>query len=194
MPRPSEDRILAAAEAVFATKGFGACSLRDVLTAAECSTTAFYARFPSKGAVLEALIRQLLGDLHDAAAVALPRADGLGEGWDLGVDILVETLSGRKGLVKVTLTEAGMVAGPRQALRETYGLLAALLSAKLAALAERGKVDLPDPDALAWAIVGGLTMQVTRWAVFEQIDDAALAEALRATARSLLPQPKRRRR
>lgn len=192
MPRPSEDRILAAAERVFAEKGYGHCSLRDVLSAAECSTTAFYARFPSKAAVLEALIAQLLGDLHDAAAKVLPRATDLASGWDAGVDVLVSTLSDRKGLVKVALTEAGMSPAPRQALRNAYALLATLLAGNLRRLSDRGRIHIDDADALAWAVVGGLTMHVMRWAVFEELDDAGLATQLRATARSLLPRQKRR--
>jgi AcrR family transcriptional regulator len=193
MARPSEDTILSAAERVFATKGYGACSLRDVLGAAECSTTAFYARFASKEAVLEALIERLLGDLHDAVAEQLPRAADLASGWDTGVDVLVATLAGRKGLVKIALTEAAMAPGPRAALRSAYDLLAVLLADNLRRLADRGRIQLVDADALAWAIVGGLTMQVMRWSVFEELDDAALAESLRATARSLLPSQRRRR-
>lgn len=192
--RPSHDRILAAAEVVFAEKGFGTTSIRDLLSAAECSTTAFYARFPSKDAVLEALIRQLLGDLHDTAAGALARAKDLQSGWDLGVDLLVDALRDRKGLMKVALTEGAVVPASRAALRDTYGLLAALLASRLQAVAERRSVQLDDPPALAWAIVGALAMQVTRWAVFETIDDAELADALRATARAVLPAPRRRRR
>jgi AcrR family transcriptional regulator len=193
MPRPSEDRILAAAEQVFADKGYGACSLRDVLAAAECSTTAFYARFKSKEAVLEALIAQLLGDLHDAAAEVLPRATDIALGWDAGIDLLVATLSHRKGLMKLALTEAGMAPGPRTALRSAYASLASLLSANLRRVADRGRIEVADTDALAWAIVGGLNMQVMRWSVFEELDDAGLAESLRATARALLPRQRRRR-
>ena len=40
--------ILAAAEALFATTGYGEVSLRQLMAAAGVSTTAFYARFDSK--------------------------------------------------------------------------------------------------------------------------------------------------
>lgn len=191
--RPSHDRILAAAEAVFADKGFGATSIRDLLAAAECSTTAFYARFASKDAVLEALIRQLLGDLHDTAAEALGRTKDLQSGWDLGIELLVAALSDRKGLMKVALTEGATIPAARAALRDTYGLLAALLSSRLQKVAERRRIQIDDPEALAWAIVGALAMQITRWAVFETLDDTGLAGALSATARAVLPAPRRRR-
>jgi AcrR family transcriptional regulator len=191
MPAPSEEGILDAAERVFAEKGFGACSLRDVLTAAECSTTAFYARFASKDIVLQTLIVRLLEDLRDAAVEALPRAKTLADGWDVGIEVLVTTLRDRKGLVKVALSEAGSVEGPREALRDAYAMLAALLEHRLRDLAGRGRIDVADPAALAWAIVGGLTMQLMRWAVFETIGNDELPTALGSTAQALLPKSRR---
>ncbi|HET6582721.1 MAG TPA: helix-turn-helix domain-containing protein, partial [Nannocystaceae bacterium] len=70
--RPSHDAILATAERVFAERGFADTSLRELIAACGCSTTAFYARFATKDAVLEVLLRDLLVDLHDVAAEALP--------------------------------------------------------------------------------------------------------------------------
>ena len=176
-----------AAEEVFAARGFGNTSLRDLLAAAGCSTTAFYSRFASKEAVLETLVRELLEDLHDAAARALPQTGSVRDGWKRGIDLLVESLAGRRGLVRVALTDGAQVCGPREALRDEYALLAALLSAQLSAVAKKSKRKISDPEALAWAIVGALTMQVTRWAVFETLDDAALADALLSTANALMP-------
>lgn len=69
-----------------------------------------------------------------------------------------------------------------------------VLSARLTALAERERIDVAEPDALAWAIVGALSMELVRWAVYEEIDDAALAGALHPTARAMLSARRRRRR
>jgi AcrR family transcriptional regulator len=190
--RPSHDRILATAERVFAERGYADTSLRELIAACECSTTAFYARFATKAAVLESLLARLLDDLHDAAAAALPRARDLPQGFDRGVDVLVGALSGRRGLVRVALTEAATQPTTRAILRRAYGMLAALLAAHLAGQVARGRIELRDTDALAWAIVGALTMQVMRWAVFDELDDGALAAALRATARTMLPPSRRR--
>jgi AcrR family transcriptional regulator len=187
MPRPSRDKILAAAERVFGERGYGDTSLRELMAAAECSTTAFYARFSSKEAVLETLVRELLEDLYETAAQALPRTTGIDQGWDEGLRILVEALGGRRGTVRVLLTEASRVPGPRAVLRDAYAGLAALLSLQLKQAARRGAVDVPDAEALAWAIVGALSMQLTRWAVFEELDDEGLVGALRTTAGALLP-------
>lgn len=189
--RPSHDGILATAERVFAERGYGDTSLRELMSACGVSTTAFYARFPTKEAVLETLLRDLLVDLHDAAAQALPKAKDPAQGFDRGVDVLVAAIAERRGLVRVALTEAATVAPARAVLRDAYGMLAGLLAGQIAKLVARGRIDVADGDALAWALVGALTMQVMRWAVFEELADDQLAEALRATARTMLPARKR---
>lgn len=191
--RPSHDAILGTAERVFTERGYADTALRELIAACGCSTTAFYARFPTKEAVLATLLRELLVDLHDAAARALPRAQDLAAGFDHGVEVLVGALAGRRGLVRIALGEAARVPAARAVLRDAYGMLAALLSTQLAKQVDKGRIEVADADALAWALVGALTMQVTRWAVFEELDDAALARSLRATARTMLPALTRRR-
>jgi AcrR family transcriptional regulator len=186
-PRPSHDAILASAEKAFGERGFADTSLRELIAACGCSTTAFYARFATKEAVLETLLRDLLVDLHDAAAQVLPRAKDPAQGFDAGVDVLVAAIKDRRGLLRVALTEAGRIPSARAVMRDAYGMLAALLAGQMTKLVARGRIDVADADALAWALVGALTMQVTRWAVFEELADDELAEALRATARTMLP-------
>src|SRR4029079_12005758 len=92
-----------------------------------------------------------------------------------------------RGTVRVLLTEASRVPGPRAVLRDAYAGLAMLLSQQLQRAARKGTVEVPDAEALAWAIVGALSMQLTRWAVFEELDDEGLVRALRTTAGALLP-------
>ena len=190
--RPSHDAILAAAEKLFAERGYADTSLRELIAACGVSTTAFYARFATKEAVLETLLRDLLVDLHDAAAQALPRAKDPAQGFDRGVDVLVAAIAERRGLVRIMLTEAASSPSALAVVRGAYGMLAALLAGEIARLVARGRIDVADADALAWALVGALTMQVMRWAVFDELADDELAEALRATARTMLPAPTRK--
>jgi AcrR family transcriptional regulator len=185
--RPSHDAILAAAEALFAERGYADTSLRELIAACGVSTTAFYARFATKEAVLETLLRDLFVDLHDAAALALPSAKNPAQGFDKGVDLLVAAITHRRGLLRIALTEAASSSATRAVMREAYGMLAALLAGQIARLVARGRIDVADADALAWALVGALLMQVMRWAVFEELGDDELAEALRATSRTMLP-------
>lgn len=182
-PRPSEDTILAAAEAVFGARGFGPPSLRDLIAAAGCSTTAFYARFSDKEAVLFALVGRMLDDLAEAAAAALPTATSLEHGFALGVDVLLSVVVRRRALVGVALTAGADVPTVKALLGASYAGLAALLTAELS----RARVS--NAPSLSWALVGAVDMQLRRWAVFGALEDADLVEALRAVSGAMVPSP-----
>ncbi len=187
LERPTSDSILEAAEQVFNEWGYGETSLRMLMDEADVSTTAFYARFGSKEAVMIALVERLLGDLESAATETLSQARTLEEGFDHGVDALVRALAAHKVAARLALTEAAISSRTITAIRIAYGRLADMITAKLRRLVERGDIEVTDAEALGWALVGALQMQVTRWAVYGEIDDRALAAALRSTARTILP-------
>jgi AcrR family transcriptional regulator len=185
--RPTSEGILSAAEAVFARRGYARTSLRVLIAEAGVSTTAFYARFASKEAVLEALIAELLAELHQTATRELGKARSLEEGFGRGVDAMVEVLSPRRALARLALTEAASSRVARTTMHGAYRMLARLLASELESLEERGRITGLDADAFGWALVGALQIQVVRWAVYEELDDEGLARSLRATARALLP-------
>jgi AcrR family transcriptional regulator len=188
--KPSADRILEAAEEVFAKHGYAEVSLRQLMAAAGVSTTAFYARFDSKEAVMAALTTRMFGDLYARAPGVIDRARDLETGIVLGVDLLCDVFAPKQPLVRMILAETGASKAAVEARRRAYSLLAGFLSARFAALVERGRIDA-DPDALAWALVGALEIQVTRWAVWNEIDLAALRRQLVAAARAILPEQRR---
>lgn len=186
------DRILEAAEDVFAKHGYADVSLRQLMAAAGVSTTAFYARFDSKEAVMAALTTRLFGDLYAQAPGVIDRAPDLERGIVLGVDLLCDVFAPRQALVRMILAETGASKAAVEARRRAYSMLAGFLSARFAALVERGRIAIDDPDALAWALVGALEIQVTRWAVWNEIDLATLRTQLVAAARAILPDQPRR--
>jgi AcrR family transcriptional regulator len=185
--KPTVDGILDAAERLFAAQGFGNTSLRSLIEASRMSTTAFYARFPSKDAVLSSLVERLMTSIGEAFMATMPRAKDVAEGFDLGVDLLVDALSRHRFVVRVALGEGAGSDSVRATLLGGYKELAALLGSRLKRLVEKGKVSVSDVDALAWALVGALQMQVVRWAVFDELSDEGLRESLRSTARALMP-------
>jgi AcrR family transcriptional regulator len=186
--KPSSDRILESAERVFADHGYAEVSLRQLMSAAGVSTTAFYARFDSKEAVMAALVTRLFADLYAAAPGVLDRARDLETGIDVGVDLLCDLFAPRKALVRMILSEAGSAPAAIDARRRAYAVLAAFLAARVRAIGERSRRrTLPDPDAFAWALVGALEIQVVRWAVWNEIDLDTLRSQLRATARAIFP-------
>jgi AcrR family transcriptional regulator len=185
--KPSSDRILEAAEEVFAEHGYGETSLRQLMAAAGMSTTAFYARFVSKETVMAALTAKLFGELYADAPSVLDQARDLEGGIERGVELLCERFAPRKALVRMILSEAGSAPAAVEARRRAYGLLASFLAGRLQALADRGQAQIPDPTALAWALVGALEIQIVRWAVWDEIDLDTLRAQLRASARAILP-------
>jgi AcrR family transcriptional regulator len=185
--RPSANRILEAAEELFAQEGYEPVSLRQLIAAAQVSPSAFYRRFPSKSAVIAELTAQLFMQIHEAAGTTMTRAKTLDKGIDLGVDLLCDQLKDRRPLVRVILSEAGCALDAVAARRVAYKMLTEVISARLSTLAKAKRVTVPDPDALAWALVGALEMQVTRWAVWGELELEGLRKELRATARAILP-------
>jgi len=175
--RPSADRILGAAEQVFATHNYADVSLRQLIAAAGVSTTAFYARFDSKSAVLDTLAERLFAELHAEARTALRDAKDLEDGIARGIALLCAKFGPRKPLVRMILSEVGA----HQVRQRSYALLAAFLAHRLKAFR--------DPAALAWAIIGALEIQITRWAVWDELDLDELRAQLVATARAILPTP-----
>ena len=186
-PKPNADAILEAAEKVFAEHGYADVSLRQLMAAAGVSTTAFYARFDSKEAVMAALTTRLFADLYADAPTVLDRARDLETGIVLGVDLLCDRFAPRRALVRMILAETGASKTAVDARRRAYSLLAAFLAGRFRALVDRKRIAVGDADALAWALVGALEIQVTRWAVWNEIDLQTLRAQLVAAARAILP-------
>ena len=190
MARPAlftPEEILDAAERVFTKQGYGETSLRQLMAAAEVSTTAFYARFDSKEAVLVALVERLLGRLFRAEAEALPRVRDMDEGIERGAEVMAEILGPHRRLVAIALTEALSSNDVKKTLQRAYNGLMKLLEAQLVAAARAREVALVDSEALSWAFVGALQIQVIRWSVFEEVGKNDLAAALRGVARTFMP-------
>jgi AcrR family transcriptional regulator len=162
------------------------------MAAAGVSTTAFYARFDSKEAVIAALVTRLFGDLYAAAPAVLDRARDLETGIDVGVDLLCDQFGPRRALVRLILSEAGSAKAAVDARRTAYSMLAGLLAKRIFAIANRStdprfEPARRDPDAVAWALIGALDIQIVRWAVWNQIELPELRLGLRAAARAILP-------
>jgi AcrR family transcriptional regulator len=185
--KPSADRILDAAEGVLATQPYSAVSLRTLMAAAQISTTAFYARFDSKEAVVAALTARLFTDLYRGAPGALDPARDRETGIERGVDFVCERFASKKALVRLVLSEAGSAPAAVEARQRAYHLLAGFLTTRLTALNERRRIKVADPHALAWALVGAMEIQIVRWAVWNEIDLPTLRTQLTATARAVLP-------
>ena len=75
--RPREREILAAIRPVFAAKGFDGASMQDLALAAGMSVGNFYRYFPSRAAIVEAIIRLDLEEVESQFALLLAAPDPL---------------------------------------------------------------------------------------------------------------------
>jgi AcrR family transcriptional regulator len=183
----SSVEILEAAEEVFRDQGYGETSLRQIIKHAGVSPTAFYARFPSREAVLTALVERLLALLYERGSQAIAESTSLEDGFEQAVNVVAATLIEHPTVTRLALTEAAALSEVREKIGATYSLFAELVAAKLTALAEQEKIPPLDATAIAWALVGALQMQILRWAVFGGVPSKGLAKALKSTALALLP-------
>ena len=184
--RFSNDDVLEAAERVFSTHGFGDTSLRQLIAETKMSPTAFYARYRSKDAVLEALVARVLTQLFTVASNAFSESRTVDEGFDQSARVIVTGISQHKAVIRMALTEAAMIPSLRRTLHGMYSALAGLATSSIGKAAARGTAKLPSPANTGWAMLGSVMVHVMRWAVFEELDDNQLAEELGLTSRLLL--------
>ena len=183
--KPTADGILEAAERIFDRQGYGATSLRELIAEAGVSSTAFYARYPSKDAVAEALVSRLLSDVLASASTAFTKAPTPKKAFDEAAAVVAGTVRDHRVVLRLALSEGAAIPAVRLALENAYGALAMLVASRLERLADRKLIRAPDPAALGWAMVGAVILQTTRWAVLQELDDDAFARQLKRTARAL---------
>jgi AcrR family transcriptional regulator len=180
MPRlkqSSRADVLEVASRVFTEHGFGETSLRQLIAETGMSPTAFYARYPSKQAVLEALVQDTLSRVFLAISAVFVNAKGVEAAFEGVPRVLVEELVPRKAVVRLVLTEAAVLPSLRHSLHGAYSGLVQLAGGYLA------KVGVEDAEAIGWSMLGAIYIHLMRWSVFEQIDDAKLVRELETMSR-----------
>jgi len=176
--RETLDRILDAAEALVAEKGFEDATLAEIVARAESSVGAFYTRFQDKEGLLYALYERYLGEARATADDALEpgrwRGTPLPELLSAVVHFLVSIYRERSGLVRAFVVRNRSDAEFRARQERLSHYVADKLGVVL--LAHRERITHPDPDR---AVRLGLSM------VFATIEDAVLFGEMRSGAFAL---------
>ncbi|TMV00114.1 helix-turn-helix transcriptional regulator [Streptomyces sp. DASNCL29] len=138
----NEDRLLETAAAVFARAGAGA-SVKDIAREAGVGVGTLYRRFPSKELLVEAVYRQEVRRLCEAAphlAATLPPVDALRTWMERFIDFMAAK-SGMADALRVVLTDDGERLQTRALLAEAIDHL---LSSGEGGSAARPEVDAQD--------------------------------------------------
>ncbi|GAA2041803.1 TetR/AcrR family transcriptional regulator [Catenulispora yoronensis] len=117
MPRAErEQQILAAAEEVFAERGFQATSMDEVSLRVGVSKPMLYEYFTSKEGLLLACVARIRADLHTATleAVAKAEADGPRAVLEAGLEAYFDFADRHGRAWAVLLNESVIIAGPAE--------------------------------------------------------------------------------
>jgi AcrR family transcriptional regulator len=179
-------RILAAASTVFAQRGFNGGSLNDVAIGAEMTCAGVLHHYPSKQAVLLALLEQRDRDLQ----LLLPPEPrpSLVEFVDRIGEVFAEILRHRElvELAHSLTAEASHGDHPaREWVLARHAALRANLASAVSVSQERGEVASGvDPVIVATAILGAIEGIENQWLVAP--DEVRAAEALDVVCRAIL--------
>lgn len=172
----TRQRLLDAAETVFADKGYHGAAVDDIARVSDSSKGGFYFHFPNKEAIFLALVDSLTPRLEAAIERAISaEADPVAQ-LDAALRTVFETFSSHRRLSKILLVEAvGLGHGFDEKLMLVRGRFAAMIQRRLDLAVQRGRIPPVDTETVAWAWFGAINEIVTRWLVSGQprrLDDA----------------------
>lgn len=180
----TRQRILEAAEEVFAEKGYHGTVVEDIIRVAKTSKGGFYFHFPSKQGIFLALIDMLAPKLMAAVDRAMEREETAIGKVDAALRMALEQFSRHRRLSKILLVEAvGLGHGFDEKIVEIHGQFAMMIRRYLDLAITEGVIEPLDTDVASYAWFGAINEVVVRWLVTP--DPGPLDRAL-PTLRALL--------
>ncbi|MGH7134064.1 MAG: TetR/AcrR family transcriptional regulator [Phycisphaerales bacterium] len=168
-------RMLDAAEALVAEKGFEAAGIAEIAQRAGSSVGGFYRRFHDKQGMLQALHERFCEDARATADLALDPARWVGAPTDEIITeftaFLVRIYRDREGLTRAFLVSGIGDETVRQRTRELIGYLHTRLHSLLAE--RRADIGHPDPE-LAITIGFNMMLGALNHAIQLQLDELGL--------------------
>ena len=165
----TRQRLLDAAEKVFAAKGYHGAAVDDIIAASDSSKGGFYFHFTNKEAIFLALIEALTPKLEAAVDRAIANeADPVAQ-LDAALRVAMETFSRHRRLSKILLVEAvGLGQGVDEKLMRVRGRFAAMIQRRLDLAVQAGSIAPLDTETVAWAWFGAINEIVVRWLITGQ--------------------------
>lgn len=160
----TRERILDAAEKLFAEKGFYETAMDEIVQAAQISKGGVYFHFPSKEKLFFALLDKLAETLHQEVQQEIARRRGAVNKIQGALEVVLKTLSGKRRLTQIVLRQ-GYGLGPsfeRKRL-EIYARFAQLIQEHLDEAVAEGSIPPINTEITAYAWLGAINELVLRW-------------------------------
>jgi len=165
----TRQRLLDAAETVFADKGYHGAAVDDIIQASDSSKGGFYFHFPNKEAIFLALIEALMPKLEAAVDRAIASERDPVAQLDAALRVALETFSRHRRLSKILLVEAiGLGRGFDERLMRAHGRFAAMIQRRLESAIQAGRIAPLDAETAAWVWFGAINEVVVRWLISGQ--------------------------
>jgi TetR/AcrR family transcriptional regulator, fatty acid metabolism regulator protein len=181
----AREKILEAALAVFAQKGYHRAIVDDIVRVSGTSKGAVYHHFPNKEALFLALVDQFVVHLATAAAEAIAAQHGALKKVEGALRAALETFARHRQLARILLLEAVSLGPTYEAKRaEVHRRFADLIKGYLDEAAAEASIPPLDTEVTTLAWLGAINEVVIQWLHTGRPD--LLGEALPALTRLLL--------
>lgn len=160
----TRQRLLEAAEQVFAEKGYHGAVVDDIIRASDSSKGGFYFHFPNKQAIFLTLVDKLVPRLAAAIDRAIAAETDPIAQLDAALQTVLETFGRHRQLSKILLIEAvGLGHGFDEKLMRTRGRFAGMIQTHLDRAVAAGAIAPQDTILISWAWFGAINEIVVRW-------------------------------
>lgn len=178
----TRERLLEAAEVVFAEKGYHGAVVDDIIRVSDSSKGGFYFHFPNKQSIFLALIDALVPKLAAAVERSIAGEREPVAQLDAALRTVLDLFSRHRRLSKILLVEAvGLGHGFDEKLMETRGRFATMIRGYLDRAVTAGAIAPLDTETASWVWFGAINEIVLRWLVVNQPEHLeSVVELLRA--------------
>jgi AcrR family transcriptional regulator len=160
----TRDRILQAAQQVFARKGYHRALVDDIVHASGTSKGAVYHHFPNKEALFLALVDELSARLAESIAAAIAGAHGALGKVEAALRAGLLTFAQHKDLARILLLESVSLGAAYEAKRaEVHGRFANLIRGYLDEAVAEGAIAPIDTRVATLAWLGAVNELVIQW-------------------------------
>jgi AcrR family transcriptional regulator len=167
----TRERILEAAERLFAEKGFHETAMDEIVRASKVSKGGVYFHFPSKEELFFALLDKLADVLQREVQREIARRRGAVAKIQGALEVVLRTLTSQRHLAQIILRQ-GHGLGPsfeRKRL-EIYSRFARLIKENLDEALAEGSIPPINTEITAYAWLGAINELVLRWIYTGQPD------------------------